>query len=352
MSDSEGRANAGAGVSLEFGDDGVALLEFDDPGAKHNRFTPELLERMVGLLEDVRRAGAAGEIDGLVVCSAKPDSFIAGMDVETIATVRTEAAGSAGARQGQRVFQALADLPVPSVAAINGTCLGGATEMALACTWRLAADSLVVEIGFPEVNLGIIPGFGGTQRLPRLISLERAMPMILTGRPIGAARAKRIGLVDEVVPAPLLLRVACSWARGDAGPGAGAAASRSRRSRPAPEDRPWPRRLRRALLEGNPLGRSLVFRQATKSVRTRTHGHYPAPFAAIDAVRRGLKLSLDQGLRLEADLVGGLIGSGVTDNLMGLFFLRQGARRAVNNATGGGPPAAASGPDQAVFKPH
>ena len=318
---SERTANIAAGLSLEFGDDGVALLEFDQPEAEHNRFTPELLERFMVLAGQVRLAADEGKVRGLVIASAKPTSFLTGVDVAAIASVRTAAAATAGARRGQLAFQAIAELPVRSVAAINGTCLGGGLEMALACNFRLVADRLTLRLGFPEINLGIIPGFGGSQRAPRLIALERALPLILTGRPVDSQRALRIGLVDAIVPAPLLPEVARLWAGGKEGPSDDAA------RRPAPEDRPWSRRLRRALLEKNPIGRSLVFRQAARSVRARTGGLYPAPLVAIDTVRRGLKLPLNEALQLEADQVGQLIVSAVSRNLTGLFFLRQRARR-------------------------
>jgi len=168
-------ASAAVGISLDIDDDGLAVIEFDQPGAEHNRLSPELLERFVELIEEVRQRADEGLVHGLVVASGKPKSFIAGMDVGTIAGVRSVTAARAGSRQGQLAFQALADLPVTTVAAINGTCVGGATELALACDRRVAAADDAVQIGLPEVQLGIIPGFGGTQRLPRLVALERTL---------------------------------------------------------------------------------------------------------------------------------------------------------------------------------
>ena len=311
-------ANRGVGLSLEVGDDGVAVIEFDQPGTDYNRFTPEVLERLVALVGEVREFAASGRVRGVVICSAKRDSFIVGMDVATMAGIREADVAAAGARQGQRAFALLAALPVTTVAAINGTCLGGATELALACDVRVAADSRAVQIGLPEVNLGIIPGFGGTQRLPRTIALERALPMILTGRALDARRAHRAGLVDAVVPAEMLLAEARRRAQQPPPPPG---------RRCAPEDRSRLRRLRRAALEGNPLGRALLFRKAAAGVRAATGGHYPAPAAALEVVRRGLRLPLEQGLELEARKVGELLVGAVARNLMGIFFLRQAARR-------------------------
>ena len=328
----EHRAAAGAGLSLELGDDGIAVVEFDQPGVEHNRFTPELLQRLSSILDGLRTQAADGELTGLILTSAKHDSFIVGVDVAAIAAVDSAAAGAAAARHGQEVFGKIAELGVPSVVAINGNCLGGATEMALVCTWRLAADSAAVQIGLPEVNLGIFPGFGGSQRLPRLISLERSLRMILTGRPVDAQRAYRIGLIDAVVPAPLLLAEARRWLTERRAPVGG-----RRRGKRAPEDRSWLRRVRRWLLEGNPLGRWVLFRQARKSVMANTGGHYPAPLAALDTVRQGLRMPLDKALELEAKRVGELAVSPVARNLIGIFFARQAARRRARKGTAGEP---------------
>lgn len=319
-------AVAGAGLSLDVDADGIAVLEFDQPGSQHNRFTPELIERFVLLVAEVRDLAEQGRLRCLIVASGKRGSFIAGLDVGVIGGVRSAAAGAAGARQGQLAFQALAELPLTTVAAINGTCLGGGAELALACHYRIAADDPTVEIGFPEVNLGIIPGFGGTQRLPRLLSLERALPMILTGRSANAKRARRIGLIDEVVPMPLLRATAIQWALEH---------PHTRPRRVAPEDKPLVRRVRRWVVEGNPVGRALVFRQAAASVARRAKGHYPAPTAAVAAVRRGLRGSLEQGLKLEAEAIGELVVHEATRNLVGIFFLRQAARRDRSDAGAG-----------------
>jgi len=310
-------ASAAVGLSLDVDEDGLAVIEFDQPGAQHNQLSPEIIERFLELVRVVHSRADEGAVCGLVVASGKQDSFIAGVDVAVIAGVRGVTAARAGARQGQLALQALAELPVATVAAINGTCMGGATELALACDYRVAADSPTVLIGLPEVQLGIIPGFGGTQRLPRLISLERALPMILTGKSVNAAKARRIGLVDAVVPPPLLLREAARFARQD----------KQRGRRVAPEDRSPGRRVRRWLMEKNPLGRKLVYRQAAAQVARSTGGHYPAPVKALDAVRRGLAKKLGDGLRLEADLVADAVVSPQSRNLVGIFFLRQAARR-------------------------
>ncbi|NKB89270.1 MAG: fatty acid oxidation complex subunit alpha FadJ [Acidobacteria bacterium] len=310
-------ASDAVGISLDIDEDGIAVIEFDQPGAPHNRLSSVLLERFVELVTAVRSQADAGNVQGVIIASGKADSFIAGLDVAEIAGARGLTAARSGSRRGQLAFDALADLPVTTVAAINGTCVGGATELALACDFRLAADNEELKIGLPEVQLGIIPGFGGTQRLPRLISLERALSMVLSGRLLGAREAHRIGLVDEVVPGPLLLQQAARWCRRRPEPG----------RRVAPEDRGLWRRLRRWATEGNPIGRAALFRRADADVTARTKGHHPAPRKAIRAIRAGLTMPLDAGLRFEADLVAETVISTESRNLVGLFFLRQAARR-------------------------
>ena len=157
------RAVASAGLSVELDDDGIALVEFDQPAVHHNRFTPELLERLDAVLDELKSGCAEGIVRGVMFTSAKENSFIVGVDIAAIESVPNEAAAIAATRRGQEIFQKIADLPVVTVAAINGTCLGGATEMALACTFRVVADNSSVDIGFPEVNLAFFPGFGRTQ---------------------------------------------------------------------------------------------------------------------------------------------------------------------------------------------
>ena len=176
---------------------GIVHVAFDRPRDKVNLLTPAILEELALLLDSVR---SREDVRGVLFKSAKPKMFIAGMDVEVIASFTDAFKAAEGARFGQQVFQRIADLPVPSAAAIGGTCLGGGTELALACSVRVAADDPAVKIGLPETQIGIIPGFGGTQRLPRLVGLPTALDLILTGRQLDAKRAQRAGLVDLVAP--------------------------------------------------------------------------------------------------------------------------------------------------------
>jgi 3-hydroxyacyl-CoA dehydrogenase/enoyl-CoA hydratase/3-hydroxybutyryl-CoA epimerase len=206
------------------------------------------------------------------------------------------------------VFQKIAELKRPSVCVISGTCLGGGTELALACTLRIAADDPEVKIGLPEVKLGIVPGFGGTQRLPRLVGLTAACDLILTGRTLDGRRAKRIGLVDEVVPGTYLERESRRLLKRAIGDGRLATSLRRRR--------PW---TARAVERIGPL-RRFVLSQVRKRTAAKVNPRdYPAPFKAIEAIEAAFARPLGAGLELEARLIGELIPGPTAKSLMWLF---------------------------------
>jgi 3-hydroxyacyl-CoA dehydrogenase/enoyl-CoA hydratase/3-hydroxybutyryl-CoA epimerase len=199
-------------------------------------------------------------------------------------------------------------MKIPVVAAIHGACLGGGLETALACRYRIVTDHPKTILALPETQLGIIPGAGGTQRLPRLIGLQRALDMILTGRNVRAKKAYQMGLADEIVHPAILLEVAVDRAR--------KLADRTLGARRTPKDRG----AAGTLLENNPLGRAVVFRKARESVMEKTHGHYPAPLAALDAVRTGYEKGRDAGFREEARQFGEMAMTAESRELIFLFF--------------------------------
>jgi len=295
--------SSSSGVTWSIGADGVAEILFDSPGEKVNVINPDVLTALGAALGYFMRRG---DIRGLVLASAKPGVFIAGADVRLIGSVRTPEEARGKALNGQIVFQAIADAPFPTVAAIPGACLGGGLEIALACGSRIAADADEVQIGLPEVRLGIIPGWGGTQRLPRLIGLPAALGIILAGRTLSAREAKRAGLVDALVPAERLRLEARKMAL----------SSMARATRSLP--------LKERLLLAPPL-RSLVLSRAGSAARKSTGGHYPAPFAALDAIGYGLAHGMREGLSREADHVGRLVTGEVSRNLVRLFLASRGA---------------------------
>lgn len=295
------------GMTHRWNDAGILSVVFDRPGESVNLLTAEILEELNRLLD---RARGHPDLRGILLTSAKPGMFIAGMDVDRIATIRDPQQGLEGARFGQSVFQKIAELKQPSVCVIGGTCLGGGTELALACTLRIAGDGPEVKIGLPEVKLGIVPGFGGTQRLPRLVGLTAALDLILTGRSLDARRARKIGLVDLVVPGAYLERESLRLLKRAIADG-GAATARALRRR-----RPW---TARAIERVSPL-RRFVLSQARKRTASRVSPRdYPAPFKAIEAVDAALRRPLTAGLDFEARLVGELIPNATTKNLIWLF---------------------------------
>jgi 3-hydroxyacyl-CoA dehydrogenase/enoyl-CoA hydratase/3-hydroxybutyryl-CoA epimerase len=294
------------GVTHRVDADGILRVVFDRPGEKVNLLTADILNWLDRLLDEARDRD---DVSGLLFSSAKPGMFIAGMDVEQIASVNDSHKGAEGARFGQAIFQKIADLRQPSVCAIGGACLGGGTEMALACTFRVAADE-ETRIGLPEVQLGIIPGFGGSQRLPRLVGLTAALDLILTGRQLDGRRARKIGLVDLIVPPAYLEREALALLKRAIAEGASRVTSALRKKRP----------LRELLTEKFGPLRNYVLDQARKRTASKANPRdYPAPFRAIEAIEAALVQPLPQGLDLEARIVGELVPTQTSKNLIWLF---------------------------------
>jgi 3-hydroxyacyl-CoA dehydrogenase/enoyl-CoA hydratase/3-hydroxybutyryl-CoA epimerase len=284
--------------------DGVLVLTLDVPGTKVNTLGRGMIAEFEGLLDEIDRDEA---IKAVVLRSGKADNFVAGADIKEFTHIAAAEEGEALSRSGQAVFDRLEASRVPVVAAIHGTCVGGGTELALACRYRVVSDDPSTSIGLPEVLLGLIPGAGGSNRLPRLVGLARSLDMILTGRALKAARARKAGLVDEVCPAPILLEVA------------------KRAALALAEGRLRPRRPGIGL--GERVARPLIFRKARASVLKKTGGRYPAPLEAIDVVRRATATSLEEGLKIEAEAFGRLLVTDVSRALVSVFFATQEIKR-------------------------
>ncbi|HEV8269597.1 MAG TPA: enoyl-CoA hydratase-related protein, partial [Thermoanaerobaculia bacterium] len=304
--------------------DGLAVLTFDLPGEKVNKYSTAVMGEFDSLLDDLAKRT---DIKALVLVSAKPDIFIAGADVKEIAQAEPEF-GMAAVRRGQEIFDKLANLPFITVAAIEGACVGGGCETALAMDYRLASDSSKTRIGLPEVNLGILPAWGGCSRLPRMIGLAGALDIILAGKTLEGKRAKKIGLVDEVVPSPILLDTAKRFARGKFGS--------KKRSNAGPLGAPLrvrPASFQEGLLEG--LGRGIVFSKAKATVLKASKGHYPAPLEALGVIEKGFSAPFAKSLRLEEEAAGRLIGTPVMRNLVNLFFRMEDVKKETGVATFG-----------------
>ena len=304
---------------LDIQPDGLGVVTFDLPGEKVNKFSREVFTELSELLVRMSREP---RLRGLVFRSGKPDVFIAGADVKEFVALSREAIRE-GSTRGQALFEQIARLPCPTVAAINGACLGGGTELALACDWRIMSDSQKAKIGLPEVRLGIFPAWGGCVRLPRLVGLEKALDLILTGKQLDARRARKIGLVDEAVPAAIFERWTLRFARGKLD------TRKPRRGRRGPSS------LKDFALEGNPIGRSLIFKAARENVLKETGGHYPAPLEALAVIEASYGKPIEEALEIESARIGNVFGGDVQRNLLSIFFWTE----AVKKETGVADPA-------------
>lgn len=286
--------------------DGVLVLSFDVRGESVNTLQAHFAAE---LSQSLSRIEADPEIKAVVFASGKSDSFIAGADIHLLEAVQSAEQASELSRAGQRALGQLQNLRVPVVAAIHGACLGGGLELALACAGRVASSDEKTKFGLPEVKLGVIPGLGGTQRLPRLVGVESALDLLLTGKQIDSQRALRLGLIDEVVQPSILLEVAARAALARA---AGAAARvRGRRLGTA---------LKEFALSSNPVGRALLFTRAKTQLLAKTHGNYPAPERLLEVVKTGLARGMEAGLEAEASAFGELVVSPEARELRQVFF--------------------------------
>ncbi|MEO8089055.1 MAG: fatty acid oxidation complex subunit alpha FadJ [Gemmatimonadales bacterium] len=284
-------------------ENGIAVVSFDLPGEPVNKLNATVKTELEALLGRLREDSLTRAV---VLISGKADNFIAGADIEEFTAIGTQAEAERLSFEGQETVSRLETFQKPIVAAIHGACLGGGLEVALACHYRIATDHLKTVLGLPEVQLGLIPGAGGCQRLPRLIGARAALDMILTGKTERAQKALRLGLVDEVVPRSILRQVAI------------AAADRLARQG-------LPRRQHKAglaglLLDRTAAGRQLVYRGARKQVLKKSGGHYPAPLAALEAVRVGLEQGITAGLAEEHRAFGELAVGDVSRKLVQIFF--------------------------------
>ncbi|MDN5370705.1 MAG: 3-hydroxyacyl-CoA dehydrogenase / enoyl-CoA hydratase / 3-hydroxybutyryl-CoA epimerase [Shewanella sp.] len=284
---------------LNVRDDGIAVMTMDVPGETMNTLRAEFVPEMTELLAQIR---ADQRIKGLVVISGKKDSFVAGADIAMLDACDTRDKASELSAAGHQVFGELEKLEIPVVAAIHGACLGGGLELALACHKRVCTDDGKTMLGLPEVQLGLLPGSGGTQRLPRLIGIAKALDMMLTGKQIRPKQALKMGLVDDVVPQTILLQAAIELAQ----------KGKKRPKRKAT--------LMELALERTHFGRNILFDQALKQVERKTQGNYPAPPKIIDCVRIGADEGMAAGLATESRYFGELVMTAESAALRSIFF--------------------------------
>lgn len=296
-------------VALELHED-LAIIRLGQPAERAVVLTEARMNSLARALATVRENK---NIRGLLLISASPQMFCAGADINVIRAVSDPQVGERLAKMGQRIFDTLEALPCRKVAAISGACVGGGCELVLACDYRLLVNSRDTKIGLPEVKLGILPGFGGTQRLPRLIGLKQALDIILQGKVVPAAKALQLGLADKLIDPPsdgssimpILESVGREIALSKTSP---------RKRKPSVSD---------LALTYTAIGHSLVQSRARKSIIEKTGGKYPAPLRALDTVIHGLKNGMVAGLEEEARALGELIATKESKALVHVYFLTE-----------------------------
>jgi 3-hydroxyacyl-CoA dehydrogenase/enoyl-CoA hydratase/3-hydroxybutyryl-CoA epimerase len=249
---------------------------------------------------------------GFILFSHKPDCFLAGMDVEVISSLNTELEAAQGCEAGQNVFNKIEDLKVPTMALVDGICLGGGLEMSLACNRIMCSDNPKTALGLPEVMLGVLPGFGGTYRLPKKLGLTGSLDLLLSGKQVKAKKAKKIGLAEFVVPKERLLEKAPEYLF-------------------AKISDNWS--LQETLTDAaseNFIARGVIFRKARQKVLEMTKGFYPAPLKILEHLEKSFGKSRSTYLSNEAQAFGELSQTSQSRSLQHIFFLQDDAKKMEN----------------------
>ncbi len=283
----------------EITEDGLCILTFDRPNSAANIFDRATLEELGASLDDI-----PPQVRGLVLTSAKDAIFVAGADLHGIRKM-SAAEVAAFIELGQTVFNKIAALKISTIATMHGAALGGGCEVALACDWRIASPDACTKIGLPETRLGILPAWGGSTRLPRLIGVPKALDIILGGKTLAAKHALKFGVIDEVAPRAHLLRAARAWL------------ARGKRPHSFTHSAPV-----------NAVVDAVIGRHVRHDVEAKTHGHYPAVKKAMEVVMQGAS-DWDEAasLKREREAVGELLAEDSTRQLLNLFFLDERAKK-------------------------
>ncbi|MFL5245077.1 MAG: 3-hydroxyacyl-CoA dehydrogenase NAD-binding domain-containing protein [Gemmataceae bacterium] len=294
-----------AALSLAVRPDGIGILTFDQPGSRANTLGQAVLGEFEAILAQL---GDRKDLKGLVLRSGKPGMFIAGADLKELGGAKPDPEQTRKlVKRGHDIIAAFETLPFPTVAAIDGPCMGGGTEVVLGFDFRLASTNPKTEIALPEVKIGLIPGWGGTQRLSRLVGPALAAELICSGDGVKPDRARALGIVFDAVPAERLLDEAVrligwaadSWSWQEA---------RKKKRQPAG-------------LSEDQL--NFIYAVTRAQVLEKTKGQFPAPLAALDAIVKGCNLALEDGLKVEREAFVPLVGSLICRNLIGVFFMSQ-----------------------------
>jgi 3-hydroxyacyl-CoA dehydrogenase/enoyl-CoA hydratase/3-hydroxybutyryl-CoA epimerase len=282
--------------------DRVVVITLDTPGEKVNKLNEALIDEFISFIDSFENDDS---LDGALLISGKEGNFIAGADIEMFKTRETAKELEELSLAGHDILLRIENLKKPIVVGIHGSCMGGGTELALACHYRIVSDDSSTKIGLPEVKLGLLPGMGGTQRLPRLIGIQKALGYMLPGKNMYSYQAKKTGFADEVVHKHAMVSAGVK------------AVKKLQAKKFKRTDR---RSLMEKVLEGNAIGKKIIYNQARKQTLGQTKGNYPAPLKIIESVSYGLKHGLKKGIQHEAKLFGELAVSPESRALVQLFF--------------------------------
>jgi len=281
-------------------DDGICVLTFDRDGSSANIFDRATLDELSAHLDAIEADPA---LKGLVLVSAKRAIFIAGLDLKSIGEQASPIQVREIIELGQRSFNRLAALRIPTVAAIHGAAVGGGYEIALACDYRIASPDRATKIGLPETKIGLLPAWGGSTRLPRLIGVPKALDIIIGGKTVPSALAKKRGMIDDIVPAENLVM---------------AAVKKILQGKPHRPGR-W--------LTNNPLAIAVITSRLRPQLLKRTRGHYPAILKAFQVVTQGIGKPVEASLAMERDGILDLVQGDACRNLLRIFFLQERAKK-------------------------
>ena len=294
-------------VSVQTDDAGVAWVSLHSPDSKVNTLGADMMFALDEVLGQVTEAKA------VVFISDKPGQFIAGADINELLEIQTENEALAKAKMGQEIFNKISRLSMPTLAVINGPSMGGGTELALSCDWRIMTDNPKVVIALPEVRLGIIPGWGGTQRLPKLVGYAAAVDMIISGRSIRGKRCLKMGLVDQIISDAFWREQAEAFIH-------------KKMKKPSVPKKRW-RGFMNWFLSQTGLGRRMVGKKARQGIAAQGGAAYPAPTTALEVIEQTHGHDIDSGLESEAKAFANVSQTDVSGYLVKLFLLNEQAKR-------------------------
>ena len=295
--------------------EGIGVIEWDLKDEKVNKLSTPVIQKLQKIIDEIKDGVKNSKYKAIVMISRKPRIFIAGADIAEIQNITDADKAKSMCGIGQNLFNQIEDIPIPFIAAINGACLGGGCELTLACDYRIATDDSSTRIGLPETKLGVIPGFGGCWRLPRLIGLEAALDIILGGKSVNGKKALKLKLIDQLVSVSNLEERAFKFAS--------QIASNSKKRIGIFKPKTWTNSFLNSF-----IGSPIVFHQAKKMVMKKSGGHYPALLRAIEVIRSTYKLSdRKKAMKIEAHGFSQVVTTDVSKNLIRLFYMTEAIKK-------------------------